>query len=336
MKTQKWRAAIVGCGNIAPMHMQSLQMIGVPLVAVCDKEAHVIKQFDCPGQFVSYSEMLESGGFDVLHICLPHYLHAPVALEAIAHGVHVLCEKPMATNVSDAQKMLAAAESKGVHLGIIFQNRYNPGTVLVKEALDSGVLGKILGGWLRVTWNRGGDYYAKSEWRGKWATEGGGALINQSIHAFDLMNTFFGQMPDYVEANIANRAHPEIEVEDVAEGIVCYGKVKITFYANTIHPYDAPVELELFCENGTANITGSSARIQYNNGRTEFADETEDSKFAEMKTYWGRSHVRQIQSFYESLSEGIKPSICGAEGLKVQRLINGIYESSKTGGRIDF
>ena len=339
METQnspKLKAAIVGCGNIAPMHMQSLQMLGVPVVAVCDREVERTMQYDCPGRFADCGEMLKTGGFDVLHVCLPHYLHAPVTLEAIAHGVHVLCEKPMATTVSDAQRMLAAAEAKGVHLGVIFQNRYNPGTVLVQKALDSGALGKIQGGWLQVTWNRGGDYYAKSDWRGKWATEGGGALINQSIHVFDLMNTFFGRMPDHVEANIANRAHPEIEVEDVAEGVIYYGDVKITFYANTIHPYDAPAELGLFCENGMATITGSSARIQYNDGRTETAAEEEDSKFALIKNYWGRSHARQIQDFYKSLSNDKIPTICGAEALKTQMLINGIYESAKAGERIDF
>jgi predicted dehydrogenase len=188
-----------------------------------------------------------------------------------------------------------------------------------------------------VTWFRSEAYYTDSKWRGNWATEGGGVLINQSIHTFDLANYLLGGSPDYIEAAIANRAHPYIEVEDVAEGIISYGDVKISFYATTIFPYDAPVELELICENGRASVKGDDALIIYENGEEERPEPISVlSADPEAKSYWGVGHRWQIKAFYESLNKGEAPEIDGREGIKTQRIICGIYESAKTGKRVLF
>lgn len=334
------KAAIAGCGGIFLLHAESLKAIGVPVIAVCDivpeRAEKYAQEYNCQA-FAQYDEMLNAGGFDVLHICLPHYLHAPVAVNAMERGLHVLTEKPMATSVHDAEHMIQTAQAYNVTLGVIFQNRYNPGSVLIKRTLESGRLGKITGGWLRVTWHRDDAYYQHSGWRGKWATEGGGVLINQSIHTFDLMHYFLGGEPLYVEANTANHAHPAIEVEDTAEGVIGYKQTAVSFYVNTIHPYDAPVELELICENGRAKLTGERAVITYPDGREETADRNSDAAtLPGWKDYWGVSHIRQLRLFYASLAKGETPEIDGREGLKTQRLINGIYESARTGKRVMF
>jgi predicted dehydrogenase len=235
----------------------------------------------------------------------------------------------MATSVEDAEKMLKAAKKNSVFLGIVFQNRFSPGAALIKNALESGELGAVKSGALRVNWHRDENYYAQSNWRGKLATEGGGVLINQSIHAFDMLNYFLGE-PTSVCASIANRAHPKIEVEDVSEGIISYGAAKISFFVNTYHPYDAPATIELLCENARAEISGENAKIFFNDGRkkTIGADIGAQKKF-KMKSYWGVSHVKQIQAFYESVAQGKNPQPDGEEGLRTQKLINGIYEASK-------
>ncbi|MCL1788390.1 MAG: Gfo/Idh/MocA family oxidoreductase [Defluviitaleaceae bacterium] len=229
------KAAVVGLGGISPMHIKPLQTMGIPIVAVCDKNAEIAEAVAIETGATAYSQyedMLEAGGFDVLHICLPHFLHAPVAIAALSKGYHVLTEKPMATTIPDAENMIATAKANNVYLGVIFQNRYSPGAQLIKQTLESGALGAVKGGWIRVTWHRSGDYYALSDWRGRWATEGGGVLINQSIHSFDMMNYFLGS-PTAVDASVANRAHPDIEVEDIAEGVISYGKTPISFFVNT-------------------------------------------------------------------------------------------------------
>ena len=333
------KAAIVGLGSVSPMHIKSLEALGIPIVAVCDNCAEKVfsisKKMGC-ASYVSYEKMLEAGGFDVLHICLPHHLHAPVAVAAFGRGVHVLTEKPMATTVADAEKMISAAEDSEKILGVVFQNRYSPGAVLIKNTLAGGELGKVKSGWMRVTWHRSDDYYASSDWRGKLLTEGGGVAINQSIHSFDLLNYFLGN-PTEVDASIANRAHPAIEVEDVAEGLITYGEATVSFFVNTFHPYDAPAGLELICEHGKAALIGEDAVISWNDGRVKTAGaDTETQKQFGMKSYWGVSHVKQIGDFYESLKTGSIVKIGGKEGLLTQRLISGIYQSAKEETRVIF
>jgi len=325
-----FKAAIIGLGAIAPMHVRSLEAVGVELAAVCDKKnvSGRVSEYECP-VFSQYENMLAAGGFDVLHICLPHFLHAEVAVAALERGIHVLCEKPMATTVSDAEKMCAAAKKSGAALGIVFQNRFSPGAILIKETLISGELGAVKAGWIRVNWHRGDDYYASSDWRGKWATEGGGVLINQSIHTFDMANFFLGDFCE-ISASIANRAHPKIEVEDVAEGYISYKNgADISFFVNTYHPYDAPASIELVCENGRAALVGEDAAISFSDGRekTAGADIAAQQRFG-MKSYWGVSHVKQIQAFYDALASGKTPHPSGEEGLRTQRLINGIYKAA--------
>jgi len=335
----KLKAAVIGLGNIAPMHINSLKAIGISIVAVCDKRLEVATQFaeeiGCVG-YDDYQKMFEIGGFDVLHVCLPHYLHAPITTAALTKGYHVLTEKPMATTVADAEKMIASAEKSGKILGVIFQNRYNPGVQLIKHTLESGALGKVKGGWFRVTWNRSGAYYTGSDWRGMLDKEGGGVAINQSIHSFDLMNYFLGN-PTAVKATVANLAHPSIEVEDIAEGVITYGDSSISFFVNTFHPNDAPVSYELICEHGRAESVGERTTITWHDGRKKTAEADIDAQrqFG-MKSYWGVSHIKQIQDFYESLASGTSIKIDGEEALRTQRLINGVYESSETGQEVRF
>jgi len=330
------KAAIVGLGAIYPMHAKALNSLEIPITAVCDSNvslANKVAEELNAKAFTNVTNMLSEGNFDVLHICLPHYLHAPVSIEAMSGGYHVLTEKPMATTVEDAEKMITAAKNYNVYLGVIFQNRYNPGAILVKETLENGELGAVKGGFIHVTWNRGHDYYANSDWRGKWATEGGGALINQSIHSFDLMNHFLGN-PTSVVASISNRAHPSIEVEDVAEGVITYGDTPVSFYVNTIHPYNAPVRVEVVCENGKASLVGKEAEITFNDGRKKCTIPNKEAQQPGTKNYWGMSHVKQIQDFYASLKNNSLLAIDGEQGLRTQRLVNGIYKSAKTGSKV--
>lgn len=333
MLTKPFKAAIAGCGGIFPMHARALQTLGVEISAVCDSreeraesKAH---EWGC-AFFTDFKEMIQTGGFDVLHICLPHYLHPIAALEAMAAGKHVLTEKPMAIHLADAERMVAAAKENGVTLGVIFQNRFNPACVLIKETLDSGALGKIVAGLIRVTWHRDGAYYTESGWRGNWATEGGGVIINQSIHSFDQMNWFINDEPLSVDVSATNRAHPMIEVEDVAEGVITYHNgATVSFYVNTYHSYDAPISLEIHCEKGKIQMTGEEVVIRFNDGKVLNAgrDEKAQTVFGQ-KDYWGVSHIKQIQNYYEALAAGVQPGITGESALKTQKLICAIYDSA--------
>ncbi len=339
----KLRVGIVGCGNIFPMHAAPvMDMDGCELVAVCDIKPEVAQQRarECVcAYYTDYREMIEAERLDVVHICTPHYLHAPIAIFAAQHGVHILTEKPMSIRYEDAVEMIETAKACGVTLGVIFQNRYNPGSVLIKNTLESGMLGRIYSAKMSVTWDRSDDYYKKSDWKGTWDKEGGGVIIDQAIHTLDLMRWFIGGEIEYVDASIANRAHSYIEVEDSTEGVIKYQNgIVASFYTVNYYTYDAPVELELHCQKGIAKMVGDKATITFTDGRQMIADRNPEDTFnyGGGKQYWGVSHVKQIANFYQALKNGTQPEISGEEALLTQKIVCAIYDSGKLGKRILF
>jgi predicted dehydrogenase len=340
----KYRVGIVGCGNIFPMHAISVNSLDcAEVVAVCDVKKERAKEkareFNC-NYYLDYKEMIDKENLDVIHICLPHYLHAPVAIYSAKAGVNILTEKPMSIKLEDAEEMVNTAKSNKITLGVIFQNRYNPGSQLIKKTLESGELGKIISGKLSVTWNRSDEYYSKSDWKGTWDMEGGGVIIDQAIHTMDLMRWFVNSEIDYIDANISNRAHDIIQVEDSAEGLIKYRNgVVSAFHTINYYGYDAPVEIELFCEKGIAKIIADKGIVSFHDGREFTADNNPNETFNYgngSKGYWGVSHVKQIKNFYKSLLTGDTPDITGEEAIKTQKMICAIYESGKKKKKIIF
>ncbi|MBX4260088.1 Gfo/Idh/MocA family oxidoreductase [Clostridium estertheticum] len=336
------KVAIIGCGNIFPMHAQSIKEVeNAEIVAVCDIKEDRAKekadQYNC-NYYIDYKDMLSKKDIDVVHICLPHFLHAQVAIYASKLGKHILTEKPMSIKLSDAEAMVKSAKENNVTLGVIFQNRYNPGSRLIKETLESGELGEILGGKLEVTWKRTDEYYGNSDWKGTWDMEGGGVIIDQAIHTMDLMRWFVGSDIDYIDANISNRAHKIIQVEDSAEGVIKYKNGVVTaFHAINYYTYDAPVKIEIHCEKGMVNMVGDRADIKFNDGRELIADNNPNDTFDYgngAKGYWGTSHTKQIKNYYASISAGLQPDITGDDAIKTQKMICAIYESGRKRVRI--
>ncbi|GMQ63194.1 Gfo/Idh/MocA family protein [Vallitalea maricola] len=338
-----FRVGIVGCGNIFPMHAYPVNELScTELVAVCDIKEDRAKakaqELGCK-YYTDYKEMIDKENLDVVHICTPHYMHPLIAIYAAEKKVSVLTEKPMSIKLEDAENMINAAKDNNVTLGVIFQNRYNKGSQLIKKTLESGELGKIITGKLSVTWDRSDEYYTNSDWKGTWDKEGGGVIIDQAIHTMDLMRWFIDSEIEYVDANISNRAHEIIEVEDSAEGVIKYKNGIYTgFYAINYYGYDAPVEIEIYCENGIASMVADKATIKFKDGRTLIADQDPNEVFnyGNVKSYWGVSHVKQIKNYYHSLTNGTKPEITGEEAYKTQKMICAIYDGGKEQKRIIF
>ncbi len=335
MKT--FRVGIVGCGAIFPMHAQSLKNIRrARLEAVCDIKPGLAKArakaYSCR-PYSDYSEMLKKESLDVVHICTPHYLHAPMAIEAVRMGANVIVEKPIAIHPKDAGRAIEAAKKNNVSLGVIFQNRFNPGSRLVKKSLEAGTLGKIKAGRIIMSYHKSDEYYKKSGWKGTWDKEGGGVVIDQAIHFIDLVRWFARDSVEYVEANVSNRMHKSIEVEDCAEGIIKFkGGAYICFYLINFYSYDDDAAIELDCEKGRVNIVKDAARIGLYNGRVVSAKPGKDEYIDYgngVKDYWGYCHYNQIKDFYDSLRRSKKPSVTGLDGLKTQEVIWAIYESSR-------
>lgn len=168
----KLRVAVIGCGNVSVMHFDSIAAFDdVQLVAVCDvkQERAVAASKKYGGRvYTDHNTMFANEKFDAVHICLPHYLHVPVAIDAFKKGINVLSEKPMSIKYEDALSAVHTADECGVKYGVIFQCRYNRPSKLVKRRITDGKLGAVKCGITTLTWYRPDNYYDSSDWKGTW------------------------------------------------------------------------------------------------------------------------------------------------------------------------
>jgi UDP-N-acetyl-2-amino-2-deoxyglucuronate dehydrogenase len=344
VKQAKFKAGVVGCGNIFLMHAQSLiNTADAQLAAVCDIRAQraraQAKRYNCR-HYLDYKKMLKEEGLDSIHILTPHYLHPSMAIQALNKKINVLTEKPISINPADAKDMIKAAKQNKVKLGVISQNRYNLGSQLVKKNLLDGKLGKIKAAKLILTYHKPASYYKQSDWKGKLKLEGGGVLIDQAIHFIDLLRWFIDDRVEYVEANTSRRRLKFIEVEDLAEGLIKFKKgAYVCFYLMNFYSYDADPEIEMDCEKGRVKIIKDSARIGFYNGR-EITAAPRPSEYIDYgkgrRDYWGFCHWIQIKEFYKALKEGRQPQVNGEEALKTQELVWNIYKAARLKKRIYF
>ena len=332
---RKLRVGVIGCGRISVMHFVSIGSIDeVELVACCDIKKEradaAAKEYGVKA-YTSYEEMLDTENLDAVHLCLPHHLHCKVAIAAFERGVHVLTEKPMDIDYASAENAVKRAKELGVTFGVIFQCRYNNSAKLVKDAVTSGRLGKIISARSTLTWTRPDDYYAGSDWKGTWDKEGGGVVIDQAIHSIDLTRWVIDSEVESVSCSMANRGHELVDVEDSAEGLVTFKNgVKYGFYCMNNYGCDEPIEIRLHCDKGKVVFGYDDALITYNDGTTESAHQDENKlSYKGGKDYWGIHHVKQIRQFYNALLGREELEISGEEALKTHKLIMDIYECGK-------
>ena len=327
----KYKVGIVGCGGIAHVHAKSLeQMDNVEMVAFADIRPERAQEFaDAFGghAYTSLNEMLDAEKIDVLHICTPHALHVPMAVEAANRGIQVFSEKPAAINPEQMDQLLEAA--KKVHVGICFQNRYNDNVQYVKKELEEGKAGKVLGARGIVNWHREAPYYKDSGWRGTMKLEGGSVLINQSIHTLDLLTYLIGDPAD-CEAIMANHTlKGVIETEDTLEAYIDFKNgARASFYATNAYIISARVLIDIVCENKSYRLEGPALYVKEGDGDYEKIQLTE--KVALGKGYWGTSHPSAITNFYDSLTDKVEYLVRLDEVDRTMRLMFAIYDSARS------
>ena len=332
---KKFKVAVIGCGRVSVMHLVSIDTCeDVELVACCDikkdRADEVADKYGCRA-YVSYEEMFEKEQLDAVHLCLPHYIHSKVAVYAMKKGVAVLTEKPMDVDYATAENAVKVAEELGVQFGVISQCRYNNSAKLVKKAVESGKLGKIISARSVLTWNRSDDYYSGSDWKGTWDKEGGGVVIDQAIHSIDLVHWIVNSEVESVSCSMANRGHKAVVVEDTAEGLITYKNgVRYAFYCMNNYGKDEPIEIRLYCEKGSVVFGYDDAYIYYDDGTVEEAHQNENTvEYEGGKDYWGFQHERQIRQFYNALAGKEPLDISGREALNTHKLIMDIYDIGK-------
>ena len=296
------RVGLAGCGAIAQVHAAVLRSLPeTELCACCDivrEKAENLARADGCAVYGDYADMLAHEKPDAVHLCVPHYLHVPMAEAAAERGIAVFTEKPPAIDRPQWERLRKAAEK--VPVGVCFQNRYNRNVQAVKQLLADGVYGRLTGARAFVTWRRNAAYYRDSGWRGTWASEGGGALINQAIHTLDLLVWIMGH-PEQAEGTLKNfHLAGETEVEDTAAVFLRMDGRPAVLYATTAYAADAPVMIEFQTEKAALRLEGNALDIITGEG-------TEHRNFempeALGKGYWGNGHLPCIRDFYESLEE---------------------------------
>ena len=326
-----FRVAVVGCGAICGNHVNGILASGQAICALCDTDesraASIAGKFSLDTKiYTDYIGMLDTEHPDSVHICTPHYLHAEMVIAALSRGINVLCEKPLCINRGELDAILKAAESSSAQLGVCQQNRYEPKIQKLRELAGEapeGALGV-------VSWNRDADYYASGEWRGKWATEGGGVMINQALHTLDLLQWICG-MPVAVTAHIANdHLKGEIEVEDTATALfeTADGR-RLNFFATTACGASFPAQLHICTASGEKLY--ADTKLVLKDRVPVWADEADGTEIG--KAVWGRGHALLIKDFYSCLASGKHFPIDAAEAAKVIRLILAMYDSN--GDRIE-
>ena len=327
---EKMRVGVIGCGAISGNHFHGIHLSEhAELAAVCDIDPAKMKkaaEAQSVEGYLDYHDLIARPDLDAVHICVPHYLHAEISIAALNAGKHVLCEKPMGVSLQEAQAMVQAARASGKALTVCFQNRFNGASQRMKEIIDSGELGKVLGGSAFVCWDRGGAYYANCPWRGKWATEGGSVLINQAIHTLDLMKWLAGGFDLKACTMSAKRLMDEIETEDTCDMLLeNQAGGRFLFYCSNCCVSNMPVQLNLVLEKGELRMDGSRLTIQGPRG-TFFEDYASETQVG--KDYWGSGHDLLIGNFYAQLAKGEAPLISPEDGMDTTRLMDAAYHSS--------
>jgi UDP-N-acetyl-2-amino-2-deoxyglucuronate dehydrogenase len=328
-------------GSFVAKALKMLEEEGlVSLTVVCDSVEQKAKEYastyGAKGYATDFGEMVRTGQLDAIAISTPHYMHFPMALEAIEAGISVLLDKPMTVNTKEADELIRRASERGIALGVMLQNRMSDDSQRVRQVLDAGGMGKMVLGEATVKWFRDLDYYAKSSWRGKKALEGGGVLINQAIHTLDLLLWFMGPV-EHVEAEV-DTLHHNIEVEDVAVASLRFASRALgVIQASTATYPGFPSRLELNGTEGCALFETDRLTKLVARGREE---ETVRATTATVGS-WSRpeavlptNHYRVLKDFVSAIREGRRPRIDGREGRKSIELIEAIYRSSSSGRQV--
>jgi UDP-N-acetyl-2-amino-2-deoxyglucuronate dehydrogenase len=344
--TDKLRFALVGAGFIGAVHARELAGLDdAALVAVVDtdpaKAEALATRYGAPVATTDLDAALRRDDVDAVSICTPTGLHADAAVAALDGGKHVVVEKPLDVTLAAADRIIDAEKRSGKTVTVISQHRFDRSSEKVLQAVRDGHLGTITSAIASHAWWRGQSYYDSGDWRGTWALDGGGAIMNQTVHTINLMTTVVGT-PVEVFAYTACLAHERIEVEDTATAVVKFASGALGIIHGTTAAYpglDASLrvfgskgsavmsddELVFFHENaGAAPEIAMSEVTGANQVTDEFRLEPEDLEL-------GRAHRRQLADFVEAVTTGRPPRVGTAEARTALSVILAMYESAASG-----
>jgi UDP-N-acetyl-2-amino-2-deoxyglucuronate dehydrogenase len=370
---KQWRCAVVGVGTVGDWHVRVIPQLGcADLVAVCDlvpeNARKALDKYQRTGVpiYTDQAEMLRKEDIDVVHICTPSGDHLDPAVVAMDAGKHVICEKPLEINLERIDRMIAAADRNKVRLAGIFQNRWNPANRALRDAVQEGRFGRLAWAGSFTPWYRSDEYYRTGGWRGTWKLDGGGAIMNQSVHGVDLLQWIAGPVKT-VSAFASSRIHAEIEVEDTLTCALQFESgAHGTIVGTTAMWPGQAVRVEVGGEFGTAVSEGGLRTFTFKEPRPADVELLEklspgpgETLRARLQKTGGEALLEQLglkksastgggasaadvpldmhglnmQSIFRAWSEGRDAETSGREARKAVAIIVAVYESARNGGR---
>lgn len=328
---------ILGGGNISETHLRAAQEAeGVQVAAVCGYNAAKVAKLGESAGVPAYTDLenfLSHQPMDLVAIGSPSGKHAEQGIQAAERGLHVLVEKPIDITTERADQLIATCSRKGVKLGVFFQDRVAPDLQRLKSMIDNGDLGRIHLATAHVKWYRPPEYYGDSRWRGTWALDGGGAVINQAIHTVDLILWLLGDV-GRVYAATGTKLH-DIETEDTAVAVIEFKSGTLaTFEAATSAYPGQPRRIFVSGSEGTAQVEHDllvAVDLVNSTVDTQAKGEpgrnlSESSPVVENVT----GHRLIIEDFVKAIEADIDPLCDGLEGRRSVELIEAIYKSART------
>ena len=355
------RFGIVGCGAIGPTHAGALkQLTDAELLAVADvipaRAREMAGKFGVSRVYKSDVELIADPDIDAVIFATPSGMHADQAIRAMRAGKHAVVEKPMDISLDACRRLIEAEQQTGKRLAIISQHRFDHATRVVRDVVLSGKLGRLIIADMSVKWWRTQQYYDSGDWRGTWAMDGGGALMNQGVHTVDLLTWLAGPVKRVNAVMRTAAGHERIEVEDAIVATLEFENGAIGTLTATTAAYPGMLaRLDLYGTEGAAVIEGDRIKLlKTKDGQIDVAekasvhalsvamggtasvkDETAkrlaDAAAADPGAVWGDAHREQLRDFIDAIRQNRPPLIHGEEGLRPVQVILAIYESARRG-----
>ncbi len=339
---------IVGCGMIAEYHARAIaELPDARLVAVLDTSAGQDKGQRIAGLATGpcaieheLASLLANPEIDIVCICTPSGAHLDPAVAAARAGKHVVVEKPLEITVPRCDAIISACEQHQVRLCAIFPSRFSPANQQLKQAVVTGRFGRLTLGDTHIKWWRTQEYYDSGGWRGTWALDGGGALMNQAIHNVDLISWLMGEVVE-VSAFTDTLAHERIEVEDTAVAVLRFasGALGVIEAATSAYP-GLLKRIEIHGNRGSARVEQDEITLwEFQTklpGDEDISAALETRKpgnsgASDPRGIGHEGHRQQLADFLAAIDTGKPAAVDGREGRKSVEIIRAIYRSAATG-----
>ncbi len=338
---------VIGCGMIAGFHAKAIADIrNAKIVGCYDRfpgaADRLAEQTGCQS-YHDLDEMLANPDIHIVTICTPSGAHLEPAIAAARAGKHLIVEKPLEITLKRCDRIIQECEKAGVLLSTIFPSRFHKSSKLMKAAVDKGKFGQLTMGDSYVKWFRSQEYYDSGAWRGTWALDGGGALMNQAIHSVDLLAWLMGPVSE-ISAHTATLAHKRIEVEDVAVATVRFENGALGVIEATTAAYPGSLKkIELHGTHGSATLEEEDI-IDWDFAKMTKRDKSLVEEMAGRTSSGGgaadpsaighHGHTELFKDVLKAIKNGTQPSVDGYEGRRSVEIILAIYKSAETGRTI--